>query len=114
MAQPRKMSGPRASTAAGLSKATGKLFPTRSVNLKSPLPPGTGPFWDDVDPEDSERLRRLRNIIDEEIGWSSKADEEGGDYESRLREVGLLLTKLGVKRFSLIARGKSSNLWAKR
>ena len=85
---PRAMPGPRASTAAAL-RAVGKEFPTREVNLKHPLPPGAGPFGEgpDTDPGDSEALMRLRNIIDDEIGWASPAEEEAGDYEGRLRQL---------------------------
>jgi len=60
---------------------------TRPVKLKHPLPPGAGPFGADTDPEDSERLRRLRTIIDDQIGWDSFEDQEAGDYEARLQQV---------------------------
>lgn len=61
--------------------------PTREVRLKYPMPAGAGPFGSDVDPKDSESLRRLREIIDSEIGWASPEDEEAGDYEIRLKQV---------------------------
>jgi len=100
MKKPKKMPGPRASTAAALGCASGKLFPTRPVNLKIPMPPGAGPFGEgpDVDPADSEALSRLRSIIDQEIGWSSFEDEEAGDYEVRLREVAKALAFFGLER----------------
>jgi hypothetical protein len=60
---------------------------TRPVHLRHPLPANAGPFAGDADPGDSERLRRLREIIDTELGWANQADEEAGDYEARLREV---------------------------
>lgn len=60
---------------------------TRPVRLKYPLPAGAGPFDADIDPKDSESLRRLREIIDSELGWATSEDEERGDYEARLREV---------------------------
>jgi hypothetical protein len=56
-----------------------------------------GPFAGDTDPEDSDRLRRLREIIDTEIGWANQADEEAGDYEARLHEVALELKRLAAR-----------------
>lgn len=67
---------------------------TRPVRLKHPPPPGAGPFAQDLDPEDSERLRRLRSLIDSELGWASQDDEEAGDYEARLIEVAAELKRL--------------------
>lgn len=67
---------------------------TRAVRLKHPMPAGAGPFDHDVDPKDSDSLRRLRQIIDTELGWASTEDEEAGDYEARLREVAAELRRL--------------------
>jgi len=58
------------------------------------MPDNAGPFGGDVDPADSDSLRRLREIIDTEIGWNSEDDEEGGDYERRLRDVAAELRRL--------------------
>lgn len=77
-------------------KRSPKRPPRRKVNLKHPLPPGAGPFGDDTDPEDSNRLRELRSIIDDEIGWRDDDQMEGGDYAARLREVGRLLKEHGL------------------
>lgn len=103
MASPKKkMPGPRASTAAALARSSGKPFATRPVNLKIPLPPGAGPFGEgpDVDPGDSVALSRLRSIIDREIGWASREDEEDGDYEARLMDVAVILRQLRFVRWS--------------
>jgi len=107
MKKPKKMPGPRARARARPAPATGyasgnKLFPTRPVKLKIPLPPGAGPFGEgfDVDPADSEALCRLRQIIDQEIGWASLEDEEAGDYESRLHQVATQLGNVGFVRIS--------------
>jgi hypothetical protein len=74
---------------------------TRPVRLKYPMPANAGPFAGDTDPEDSERLRRLREIIDTEIGWANQADEEAGDYEARLHEVALELKRLRARDLSM-------------
>jgi hypothetical protein len=87
----------------------GAFDPTREVlrpdarNFEhgGPLPAAAGPFGPDVDPGDSERLQRLREIIDTEIGWANQADEEGGDYERRLHEVALELKRLTARDLSM-------------
>jgi hypothetical protein len=103
MKKPKRMPGPRAGTAAALARVSGKEFPTtRAVNLKLPMPPGGGPFGEgpDTDPGDSERLRRLRNIIDDKIGWACLKEEEDGDYEARLMDVAAILRQLRFVRWS--------------
>ncbi len=84
------------------SDSGAKRFPMRRpVNLKIPMRPADPfGFGDDADPEDSERLRRLRSIIDEELGWVTLADEEAGDYEARLHQVATQLGNVGFVRFS--------------
>lgn len=44
-------------------------------------------FPPDTDPEDSDRLRELRDLIDEELGWPTMAAQEAGDYAERIRQV---------------------------
>lgn len=65
---------------------------TREVKLRYPMPTDVGGFG--VDPEDSERLRRLRSIIDDDIGWASPEEEEIGNYEARLRQIAAELPQL--------------------
>lgn len=48
----------------------------------------------DYDIEDSDRLRELRNAIDERIGWRNQEEEDGGDYLERIRQMGQLLNEL--------------------
>jgi hypothetical protein len=74
---------------------------TRPVRLKHPMPESAGPFSHDVDPGDSDSLRRLREIIDLELGWASPEDEEAGDYEGRLRQVALELARLRARDSSM-------------
>lgn len=45
----------------------------------------------DLDPADSLELRWLRHAIDTELGWANEADQEGGDYLARIKEVGAQL-----------------------
>ena len=59
--------------------------PTRPVVLKHPEGDWSN---DDVDPRDSESLRRLRNLIDDKLGWRDVEQQEGGDYEARIVEIG--------------------------
>lgn len=53
---------------------------------------GFPPFG--VDPNDSAALLELRCAIDDYLGWSSKKDQETGDYVERIREVGRLIRRL--------------------
>jgi hypothetical protein len=83
----------------------GRVCPVQVLTFKAPaLPTDSGPFGSDVDPGDSERLRRLREIIDTEIGWASPEDEEAGDYEARLREVAEELKALRSRQNTLRMR----------
>ncbi len=46
-----------------------------------------------VDPRDSESLLALRDAIDDHLGWENQAEEDNGDYLTRIRQVGELLRK---------------------
>ena len=72
--------------------AHGGLLP---VQHPRPSQPATEPGFADfgVDPRDSESLLALRQAIDDHLGWENKAEEDNGDYLTRIRQVGELLRK---------------------
>lgn len=48
----------------------------------------------DTDPGDSDSLRRLRNLIDDKLGWRDFEQQERGNHEARLIEIATALAVL--------------------
>lgn len=88
----------KAAQVAGLrhTKREGKVLAQLSSNdqtrilamLGAAADVDVGPFGNDVDPADSDRLQELRAAVDDYLGWENAEEEEAGDYVARVKQVG--------------------------